>query len=187
MAPLILPAQWSHAPARLSPLPSPTRRYSCLSCRRTSLRLLRAPGASCGQPSLPSTHHTARLNSPPWAPQCCVHCATFARLAPPPCRAGLEKGPTPPVSSPKAGAGRRLKKARHQRVKLAFRPRRQKQGPLRGASHWGVPQAPASMPRLKKARSSSSGSAACRWSATTPSQGRLRRVTIGACRPQTPA
>lgn len=41
-------------------------------------------------------------------------------------------------------------KARRPPAKLAFRPRRQKQGPLRGAFHWGVPQAPASMPRLKK-------------------------------------
>ena len=81
-APLILPTPSSHAAARLSPRPSPTRRYGPLSWRRSSLRLLRAPVASCGQPPLPQNHPLARLTSTPSAPRCCADCASFARLTP---------------------------------------------------------------------------------------------------------
>lgn len=54
--------------------------------------------------------------------------------APPPCRAGPGKGPTPPVGPSKFGCRPQAEKACHL-VKFAFRPRRQKQGPLRGGFH----------------------------------------------------
>ena len=53
-----------------------------------------------------------------------------------------------PPAPPDAAAGHRLKMPATCPPKSAFRPRRQKQGPLRGGFHWGVPQAPAIMPRL---------------------------------------
>ena len=65
-----------------------------------------------------------------------------------PCRAGPEKGPTPPVSTSRFGCRPQAENACRPRVVSAFLPRRQKQGPLRGGFHWGKPQTPAIMPWL---------------------------------------
>jgi hypothetical protein len=57
---------------------------------------------------------------------------------------GQEKGPTPPVAT--LFIRLRTAKARRPRVKLAFKPRRQKQGPLRGEFHGEYPKPPLPCP-----------------------------------------
>lgn len=71
--------------------------------------------------------------------------------AAPPHAAGprrAKKAPRRPSAPPYFGCRPQAKNARRPLVRLAFQPRRQKQGPLRGGSHWGAPQTPATMPRL---------------------------------------
>ena len=55
--------------------------------------------------------------------------------------------PRRPSAPPDSVAGRRQKSLPPASL-FAFRPRRQKQGPLRGGFHWGKPQTPAIMPWL---------------------------------------
>ena len=75
-----------------------------------------------------------------------------------------KKRPHAARSLPRAGAGRRPKKARLPPSKACVQATQTKeQGPLRGGFHWGAPQTPAIMPMPKKARSSSSASAARKW------------------------
>lgn len=61
---------------------------------------------------------------------------------------GQKKAPRRPLAPPNQAAGRRPKKARHPPVELAFKPRRQKQGPLRGGSVGEHPKPPPSCPGL---------------------------------------
>ncbi len=140
----------------------PPRR--CATSIRRFVPALLIPYACCAlvasviaAPSRPSPHRTDSIatTEPTEAYQ-------RQPTAPPPGRARPEKASRHPSAPPDSVAGHRPKKACHLRVKSAFRPRRQKQGPLRGGFHWGEPQAPVIMPKLEKARSSSSGSAAPR-------------------------
>ena len=97
----------------------------------------------CYTPPSPSPHrtNTAATTDPPATALTPAHrTASMPRQAWKRSRAACQH----PLMSLRA-AGR---KARRPRVKLAFRPRRQKQGPLRGESYWGGPQTPAIMPRL---------------------------------------
>ena len=138
-----------NAPARLLPLPSPTRRSAQPSLRRAELRLLRLR-------SLHSAGLRYRKNRPRPAP--------YGRPAHPRSRAaqGLKKGPTPPVRSPQSGAGRRLKKPAARAVVFAFRPRRPKKKSKARFAEGFIGETP--NPRIhaqaEKARSSASPSAA---------------------------
>ena len=159
----------------------PTHRFSCRALPPAAQPTHHLPGASGRSPTIPPqqvltpAHPAARfpmVSQPPHRHP----------PAPPPGRAGPEKAPRRPSAPPVSVAGRRPKKACHPPLKFAFRPRRQKQGPLRGGFHWGAPQTPRHHAPAN-ARSSSLASAASRWSAAPPSQGRLRRVSIGGLRP----
>ena len=95
----------------------------------------------------PAPLPTAPIPTPPPTPKTHPH---GQPPAPPPCRARPEKSPLAARHHPLIRQQATGQKACHPPAKLAFQPRRQKQGPLRGGFHWGVPQTPAIMPRPKR-------------------------------------
>ena len=115
-------------------------------CAPHSLRLLRSTRFSHYSPVPPLSppHRFPRNPRPPrLTPRPTTRTAAVPRKA----RKKPSRRPSPP---PDSAAGHRPKKACHLPAKLAFKPRRQKQGPLRGGFHWGAPQTPAIMLRPKR-------------------------------------
>ena len=129
--------------------PSATRRSVHSSLRPAALLI---PCACCAPlasvitaPSRPSPHRTDSQATPDT--QDSPH---GQPPAPPPCRMRPEKRPHAARHHPLIRQQATGPKACHLPAKLAFQPRRQKQGPLRGGFHWGAPQTPAIMTRPKR-------------------------------------
>ncbi|MGY3089933.1 hypothetical protein ACVWYF_002981 [Hymenobacter sp. UYAg731] len=153
-----------------------TRRFGRCSWRRASLRLLWLRSLRSAGLRYRKTTAPARLP---------LVARLFLRSRAAQARKKALRRPLAPLQQ---GAGHGLKRARRPRRTICVQATQaNKQGPLHGVFYWGVPQAPAIMPRLA-ARSSSSGSTASRWSAATPSQGPLRGGSTGSLEagPQTP-
>ncbi len=107
--------------------------------------------------------------------------------APPPCRARPEKRPHAARQHLLIRLQATGQKACRLRVKLAFKPRRQKQGPLRGEFYWGVPQTPSTMPRLKKPGHLPRGPQPPAGRPLLPHKAGFAECPLRARRPQTPA
>ena len=165
--PRFLPVTSSHAPAHLTALPPPTRRFVRCSYRRASLRLLwlrsvRSAGLRYRKPTRTRPAPVSRPALSPLPGHTGPKKALRHPSAPPTIRGGpqAEKIPPPTLQCLRSGhAGQRIRPA-SRRFLLGSAP-----SPRHHA--------------LASARSSSSGSAAARWSAATPSQGPLRGESIG--------